>query len=82
MSVAAPQNLFSMLIDIRPFCQHLKLDFDRADFKIADKGINNAALLSGAAQQEIDRLHFKNLDVRKRFRRFMQKRINALAFVK
>ena len=39
MSVAAPQNLFSMLIDIRPFCQHLKLDFDRADFKIADKGI-------------------------------------------
>ena len=58
-----PAHDFRMLVDIRTLCQHLKLDFDRADFKIADKGINNAALLSGAAQQEIDRLHFKNLDV-------------------
>lgn len=52
-----------VFIEVRTLCQHLKLDLDRADLQIADKGVDNAPLFSGTSEQKIDRYHLNQLDI-------------------
>ena len=52
-----------MLIEVRTLCQHLKLYPDRTDLQVADKGVDNAPLFSGASEQKIDRHYLDQLDI-------------------
>ena len=52
-----------MLIEVRTLCQHLKLYPDRTDLQVADKGVDNAPLFSGASEQKIDRHDLDQLDI-------------------
>ena len=52
-----------MPVNVRTFCQCLELHLDRGNFQIGNEGVNDAALLSRAAQQEVDGNHLYNLDI-------------------
>ena len=54
---------FNVPVDVRPSGQGLKLAFDRGDFQIGHKGIDDVALLSGAAEKKIDGDDLDQLDV-------------------
>lgn len=49
-----------MPVNISTSGQHLKLQLYRADFQVAYKGIDNAPLFTGAAQQEVNRDYLNN----------------------
>ena len=52
-----------MPVNVRTLCQCLELHLDRGNFQIGNEGVNDAALLSRAAQQEVDGNHLYNLDI-------------------
>ena len=67
MGVRFPRQLFPdalhVSVDVRPLGEHLELHLLRRDLEIADEGIDDAALLLGAAQQEIHGHHLHHLDI-------------------
>ena len=58
-----PADGIQMPVNVRTFCQCLELHLDRGNFQIGNEGVNDAALLSRAAQQEVDGNHLYNLDI-------------------
>ena len=50
-------------VNVRTLCQCLELHLDRGNFQIGNEGVNDAALLSRAAKQEVDGNHLYNLDI-------------------
>ena len=58
-----PADGIQMPVNVRTLCQCLELHLDRGNFQIGNKGVNDAALLSRAAQQEVDGNHLYNLDI-------------------
>ena len=52
-----------MAVNVRPLGQHLELHLDWRDFEVADKGVDDAALLLGAAQEEVDRDYLQNFHI-------------------
>ena len=58
-----PAHRLHMAVNVRPLGQHLELHLHRRNFQVADKGVDNAALFLGAAQQEVDRHHLQNLHI-------------------
>ena len=49
-----------MLVDVRPFGDHLDLQLYRADFQVADKAVDDPHLLPGTSEQEVDGLDFQD----------------------
>ena len=58
-----PADGIQVPVNVRTLCQCLELHLDRGDFQIGNKGVNDAALLSRAAQQEVDGNYFYSLDI-------------------
>ena len=58
-----PADGIQMPVNVRTFCQCLELHLDRGNFQIGNEGVNDAALLSRAAKQEVDGNHLYNLDI-------------------
>ena len=58
-----PADGIQMPVNVRTLCQCLELHLDRGNFQIGNEGVNDAALLSRAAQQEVDGNHLYNLDI-------------------
>ena len=58
-----PADGIQMPVNVRTFCQRLELHLDRSNFQIGNKGVNDAALLSRTAKQEVDGNHLYNLDI-------------------
>ena len=58
-----PSDGIQVPVNVRTLCQCLELYLDRGNFQIGNKGVNDAALLSRAAQQEVDGNHLYNLDI-------------------
>ena len=50
-----------MLVDVRPFGNHLDLQLHRTDLQVADKAVDNSHLLPGTSEQEVDGLDFQDL---------------------
>ena len=58
-----PADGIQMPVNVRTLCQCLELHLDRGNFQIGNEGVNDAALLSRAAQQEVDGNHLHNLNI-------------------
>lgn len=58
-----PADGIQMPVNVRTLCQCLELHLDRGNFQIGNKRVNDTALLSRAAQQEVDGNHLYNLDI-------------------
>ena len=58
-----PADGIQVPVNVRTLCQCLELHLDRGNFQIGNEGVNDAALLSRAAQQEVDGNHLYNLDI-------------------
>ena len=56
-------HCIDMAPDIRPSGQHLELELHRAYLQIGNKRIDDAPLLPGAPEQEIDGNHLHNLHI-------------------
>ena len=52
-----------MPVQVGTLGNDLDLHFDRADLEKRDERVDDVPLLSGAAQQEVDRYNFDNLQV-------------------
>lgn len=52
-----------VLVDVRTFGDHFDLQLDRADLQIADEAVDDPQLLPAAPEQEVNGLHFEDLDI-------------------
>ena len=52
-----------MLVKVCPLGKNLELDLHGADLQVADKGVDDIPLLTGAAQKKIDGNHFDDLQI-------------------
>ena len=58
-----PADGIQVPVNVRTLCQCLELHLDRGNFQIGNERVNDTALLSRAAQQEVDGNHLYNLDI-------------------
>ena len=58
-----PFDCIQVFSDIRFLGEYLNLDLHRTNLQPACKTVNDAFLLTHTAKQEVDGLHFKNLNV-------------------
>ena len=58
-----PADSIQMPVNVRTLCQCLELHLDRGNFQIGNEGVNDTALLSRAAKQEVDGNHLYNLNI-------------------
>ena len=58
-----PAHRGNVAVYVGALGQYLELDLDRRDLQVADKAVDDTALLLGASQQEVDGDHLYDFDI-------------------